>query len=315
MHDLDELAAFVAVMESGSLTQSARTLGVAKSTLSRRINQLESRLSQPLLRRQANRLIPTEAGTLFHAYSQQILRLAEQAQQALEALREEVSGELIVYTHEGFARGWLASQMEAFAERYPGIRLTLRTQLSPPQRPEDAPLCLWLGPPPECGLRQENLGIMRRGLYAHPAYLARYGTPTHPRQLADHAWVDLIREGEDGVFLQHADEGEYHLIPPRTWLSVDQHALHIDAIARGKGIGIMPHWMAQQRLKHHPDTLTRCLEAWHPAPLPVTLLYAFGRQPCKVSTLLKHLRQSIPDAWRVEYSEMLAQSNTHLLEH
>ena len=51
MYDFDELAAFADVMTTGSLTRSAQKLGLAKSTLSRRISQLEARLNQPLLRR------------------------------------------------------------------------------------------------------------------------------------------------------------------------------------------------------------------------------------------------------------------------
>src|SRR5699024_90327 len=106
MHDLDELSAFVAVMQSGSLTLSARQQGVAKSTLSRRISQLESRLGQRLLYRQANRLIPTEAGLLFLDYCHQILRLAEQSQQALDELRQDIRGELKIDVHNAFSRGW-----------------------------------------------------------------------------------------------------------------------------------------------------------------------------------------------------------------
>ena len=67
MYDFDELAAFADVMTTGSLTRSAQKLGLAKSTLSRRISQLEARLNQPLLRRQANRLIPTEAAILMNS--------------------------------------------------------------------------------------------------------------------------------------------------------------------------------------------------------------------------------------------------------
>lgn len=306
MHDLDELAAFTAVMDSGSLTRSAQELGLAKSTLSRRISQLETRLGQPLLRRQANRLIPTEAGNLFYAYCQQILRLAEQGQQALDELREDVSGELEVQIHEAFARGWFAQQMETFLDRYPGIRLTLKTRLSPPNDPEDTTLCLWLGSSPECGLRQESVGAMSRGLYAHPSYLDRRGLPQHPRELAEYAWVDLLGEADNGLWLHHHDEGEYQLTPPPSWLRVDQYILHVDAIARGKGLGVLPNWMAQQRLKHHPGTLVRCLDDWYPAPVPITLLYPFGRQTRKVAALLKHMRQAMPDAWRPARRERMS---------
>ncbi|WP_148252929.1 LysR family transcriptional regulator [Aidingimonas lacisalsi] len=301
MHDLDELVAFNSVMETGSLTGSARQLGVVKSTLSRRISQLEDRLGQPLLRRQANRLLPTEAGTLFLAYCQQILRLSEQGQRALDELKEEVSGELAVHVHSSLARSWFARQMEGFTTRYPGVRLRVHTQLTPPQSPEDTSLCLWLGTPPECGLRQEPLGRMTRGVYAHPDYLVKHGVPLHPRELANHDWIDLLGETEKGLVLYHPYEGECHVSLPSSWLYVDQHVLHSDAIARGRGLGIIPDWMAKQRLAHHPGTLTRCLEGWAPSPLPVTLLYPFGHLPRKVLSLLDYLRRGVPHDWQVRH--------------
>lgn len=307
MYNLDELAAFSAVFGSGSLTNSARELGVAKSTLSRRLSQLESQLGQPLLRRQANRLIPTEAGILFHRYCEQILSLASQSQHALDELREEVSGELVIHMHEAFARGWFVRELETFLARYPALRLTLHTQLTPPRGPEDTALCLWLGMLPECGLRQETLGAMTRGLYAHPDYLAKRGEPRHPRELSEHAWVDLLGESSQGLWLRHmGDEDECQILPSPSWLRVDQHVLHIDAIARGKGLGLLPHWMAEQRLSHHPESLKACLPQWQAPPLPVTLLYPFGRQPRKLTALIKHLRQATPEEWQGTTSPSLS---------
>ncbi|MHB0775848.1 LysR family transcriptional regulator [Halomonas sp. WWR20] len=298
MHDLNELAAFAAVMQSGSLTVSARELGLAKSTLSRRISQLETRLGQPLLRRQANRLIPTEAGMLFLNYCQQILRLAEQSQQVLDDLREEVSGELVVHIHSIFARGWFTRQMEQFLQRYPGMRLELRTQWHAPRAPEDASLCLWLGPTGECGLRQEVVGELERGIYAHPHYLARRSVPQHPRELSDHAWVDLLDETRDGLMLWHPSEGEFQFTPPPSRLRVDQTVLHTDAIACGQGLGLLPSWLAERRLAAHPGSLQSCLTNWRPVPQTITLLYPFGRLPRKTSALLEHLRQSLPETWQ-----------------
>ena len=105
MYDLEELATFADVMESGSLTVSARRLGVAKSTLSRRIAHLETRLDQPLLRRQANRLMPTEAGGLFLGYAREMLRIAEQSHLALDDLKAEISGEVVVKVPSALAPG------------------------------------------------------------------------------------------------------------------------------------------------------------------------------------------------------------------
>lgn len=179
MHDFDELNAFAAVMESRSLTRSARELGLAKSTLSRRISQLEGRLGQPLLRRQANRLIPTDAGLVFHDYCRDLLALAERSRAALEALREDVSGELTLEAHCALARCWLAPVVTDFMTQHPDVALTLRTRETLPESPDSHGVHVWLGAVPDIGLRQESLGDLTRGLYAHPDYLARHGTPWH----------------------------------------------------------------------------------------------------------------------------------------
>lgn len=300
MHDLDELAAFAAIMESGSLTRSARALGLAKSTLSRRISQLETRLGQPLLRRQANRLIPTEAGRLFHGYCREILALAERSQEALNELRREVSGELTLEVHHVLARSWLAPTMEAFMARHPGIQLALRTRDVPPATPDTHAVTLWVGEAPEIGLRRESLGRLTRGLYAHPDYLARHGAPTHPGDLARHAWIDLLGTTQDGLLLHHPEAGSHRFQPPRSRLQVDLPVLHVDAIARGQGLGVLPHWLADRREAHHPGQLVLCLPDWQPTSLPVTLHYAYGHQPRRVSALLDFLRGATPPAWRPE---------------
>lgn len=298
MHDFDELAAFDAVMTSGSLTRSAREMGLAKSTLSRRISQLETRLGQPLLRRQANRLIPTEAGMLFHDYCREILRLASRSREALADLSEAVRGRLDLAVHSSLARSWAAGVAEAFLERHPDVELTLQAH----ERPECSPECqcvqVWLGEvPTETGLRAEPLGRLTRGLYASPDYLARHAAPAHPEALAQHSWIDLLGTTHEGLALHHAERGRFRFRPPRSRLRVDLPVLHVDAIARGQGIGVLPEWIVTAREVHHPGELVPCLPDWRPAPLAVTLLYPYGQRPRRVSALLDALRRAVPAEW------------------
>ncbi|WP_108444981.1 LysR family transcriptional regulator [Halomonas denitrificans] len=298
MHDFDELAAFDAVMATGSLTLSARELDVAKSTLSRRISQLETRLGQPLLRRQANRLIPTEAGLLFHDYCRDMLALATRSREALAELSETISGRLSLEVHGALARCWLAPVVDAFLARHPDVELSLHAREVAPRVPDSHRLHVWLGPVPPTELKAESLGQLTRGLYAHPNYLARHGMPSHPRALAEHAWIDLLGHSRRGLRLHHAEQGSVHFRPPRSRLSVDLTLLHVDAIARGQGIGLLPHWLVEQREAHHPGDLVPCLPEWQAAPLPVTLLSAYGHQPRRVATLIETLRREVPEAWR-----------------
>lgn len=298
MPDLDELLAFASVMESGSLTQSAAELGLAKSTLSRRISQLESRLGQPLLKRQANQLLPTEAGDMYYQVSRQILDLAQRGQRHLDSLREEVSGQVVVEAHRALTRSWLGRCMEQFLEQYPAVSLTLRTREAPPRDPDFQGVGVWLGDILDGSLRHEPLGQLERGIYAHPDYLARHGAPESPETLSRHAWIDLIGETNGGLTLHHAQGATVHFQPPPSRFRVDQSTLHIDAITRAQGLGVLPCWLAAARERAHPGELKRCLVDWAPKPLPITLVYGFGRQPRKLATLLDHLRGSVPESWR-----------------
>ena len=300
MYDFDELTAFADVMTTGSLTRSAQKLGLAKSTLSRRISQLEARLNQPLLRRQANRLIPTEAGLLFHTYCTELLAMAAHSQEALAELREEISGKVTLEVHGALARSWMASAIDAFLKRYPKVELTLHTRETPPTKMHSNSVHVWLGPTHECGLNQERLGELSRGLYASPGYLAVADSPSHPEQLKNHAWVDLLASTSNGLQLLHSELGEYAFSPPRSRLRVDLTALHIDAIACGQGIGLLPHWLVEKREQHHPGELINCLPGWEPAPLSVTLLYAYGHQSRRINALLEFLRDHVPAKWRTE---------------
>ena len=298
MYDFDELAAFEAVMEDGSLSRSAARLGVSKSTLSRRIHQLEAHLGQPLLRRQSNCMLATEAGEVFLRYCHQLQQLARQSHQALDELKEAVSGELTVHVHSIFLRGWFTSCAEAFLARHPGVRLEVRTQFAAPAVGDELALGLWLGRVADCSLRQESLGRLSRRLYAHPDYLARRGVPAHPGELGGHDWVDLLGDTGEGLALHHERDGIVDIAPPASRLRVDHHAMHIDAIARGRGLGVLPDWLVEQRERAHPGDLVPCLEAWRPSALPVTLLYPFGQQTRRVSSLLEMLRQSVPAGWQ-----------------
>ncbi|MCE0733542.1 LysR family transcriptional regulator [Halomonas sp. G15] len=299
MHDFDELAAFDAIMASGSLTSSARKLGLAKSTLSRRISQLESRLGQPLLRRQANRLIPTEAGLLFHDYCREMLRLASRSREALADLSEAVRGRLTLGVHCGLARSWAAGVAEDFLARHPEVELTLQAREQAECSPESQCVQVWLGEvPTEAGLRAEPLGRLSRHLYASPDYLARHGAPAHPEALAHHPWIDLLGTTHAGLTLHHSEQGAFCFRPPRSRLRVDLPVLHVDAIARGQGIGVLPEWIVAAREAHHPGELVACLPAWRPMPLAVTLLYPYGQRPRRVDALLDCLRRAVPEAWR-----------------
>lgn len=299
MYDLKELEAFVAVVRSGNLSLTARELNLPKSTLSRRVRQLEASVGQPLLRRESNQLIPNDAGHVFYKYCDEILGLARESSEALNELREAISGELVLSCHEGFLRGWFAVLVEGFLAQHPEVNVRVRTQTSAPGHDTHG-ICLWLGDPGENShLRQEKVGSLSQGVYGHPAYLDAHGRPKKPGDLQQHTWVDLLgcHQKAQALTLHHSHHGSYPLQPPVSCLRFDQFCLQGDAIVRQRGLGLMPHWMVARRLQAHPDTLELCLPEWQGPSLPVWLLYPHGSLPRRTRAFLAHIRMSLPREW------------------
>ena len=298
MYDLKELQAFTSVVRTGSLTVSCRELALPKSTLSRRIRQLEEAVGQPLLLRQSKRIFPNDAGRLFYQYCQEILALIAQGHEALDELREGVTGVLELRCHEAFIRGWFSGTVESFMEEHEGLEVSIRTQQQPPDAMRDA-ICIWLGKIPDGNFRCEVLGYLTQGVYGSPAYFRNRNCPQSPSELGQHIWIDMLGGDEQGVELRHSVLGSCPIRPRAGRFSVDQYCVQGDAIAAGRGVGLIPHWLAERRLAAHPGQLKHCMTEWQGPVLPVALLYPHGILPRRSRMFVQHLRASIPSEWRL----------------
>lgn len=297
MFDLKELEAFVSVMKSQSLTESARMLDLPKSTMSRRIRQLESELGQALLRRESNKLIPTEAGKLFLHYAQEILDLAGNGRSALDELKQDVSGKLVVNCHDALLRPWFGPLMLEFMNTFPGLEVSLKTQIAPPGLEQKDGLCLWLGKEPEAGMNCEHIGTLHQSVYASPAYLQQHEPPAHPSDLACHRWIGLGSEEQDGVEFWHLNEGRSKPSLANSRLKVDRLFMKVDAIVNGGGLGLLPDWSVSRRESHHPGGLVKCLPEWQGPSQGIYLLYPHGSLTRRAQVFLTYIRQSLPQEW------------------
>ncbi|MDW2030246.1 LysR family transcriptional regulator, partial [Vibrio sp. 399] len=123
MHDLASIRAFDALNQHKSLTAAAKALNQPKSTVSRRLAQLEADFGQALTTRQGNRLILTRAGEIFADYSRQILELSEESYEALQGLNNQVSGSLHIVCHAALVRSWLGDVLNEFLAENPDVRV------------------------------------------------------------------------------------------------------------------------------------------------------------------------------------------------
>ena len=84
MSQIEELRAFVLIVETGSLTQAADRMGIAVSAVSRRLRDLELRLGTALIQRSTRRLFLNETGQLFYQRAKTVLSTLEDAEQEVQ---------------------------------------------------------------------------------------------------------------------------------------------------------------------------------------------------------------------------------------
>jgi DNA-binding transcriptional LysR family regulator len=123
--DFTSLQTFKTVVDAGGIIAAARQLHRVQSSVTTRIQQLEDSLGVALFLRHKRRLTLSPAGEIFLGYAEQLLRLAEQARQAV--LGEVPGGVLRLGTMESTAASRLPPLLSRYHEKYPAVRVELAT--------------------------------------------------------------------------------------------------------------------------------------------------------------------------------------------
>jgi DNA-binding transcriptional LysR family regulator len=239
MMNLDELRAFVAVAETGSIVAAARSLNFARATLRRRLDELEARAGVPLLYRTAHGATPTEAGAVLAARGRRILQEANALLSSVREVGAEPAGELRFVFPVGLPPESVTSLFAALQKKYP--RLSLRVHYSEDPLSgllEDVDVAVHFGTrsPPGSWVSYELVRV-REWLVASRAYLQRKGVPKTPDDLAEH---DLLAwdcpDGDPTIWPTR--QGTTLRVAPRM-ISPDIHMLR-GCAAAGMGIAFLP---------------------------------------------------------------------------
>src|SRR3546814_10989299 len=117
--DLNDTLVFVKVVEQGSFIAAARTLRLPKTTVSRKVQELEARLGAQLLHRTTRKLGLTEAGNVYYEHSQRIARDLDEAERAVSQLQGGPRGWLRVTAPYSLGIDRIAPLLGAFPARHP----------------------------------------------------------------------------------------------------------------------------------------------------------------------------------------------------
>jgi DNA-binding transcriptional LysR family regulator len=128
--DVRMLRSFVSVVETGSVTETARRLGRTQPAISLQLNRLEELAGKTLLRHEGRGMVLTNEGDIVFSYARSILRLHDELLSRLAS--PEIEGRVILGTPDLYAAFLLPSILELFRTAFPRVQIELRCTLSTP---------------------------------------------------------------------------------------------------------------------------------------------------------------------------------------
>lgn len=279
MDRFDAMRAFARVVEAGSFTKAAETLHMSRTTVTQLVQQLEARLRVKLLNRTTRQVNVTADGA---AYYERVLRLLadlDDAETSLSGAAATPSGRLRVDVPSPLARMVLVPAFPAFHARYPDI--TIHMGVSDRMVDligENVDCVVRGGELADQSLMARRLGELPLRACAAPGYLARAGTPSHPRELEDshHRVVGFLwgRDGKTYPYTMHRGD-ESVLVHGRYVMAVDDGNAYLAAGLAGLGVLWLPEYMCRPHLA--AGELVPVFEDWQLAPMPLSVAYPPNR--------------------------------------
>lgn len=271
MDQLRAMRVFARVIDTGGFARAAKALDIAPAVATRLVAELEEHLGARLLHRTTRRLTLTDVGEAYLERVRGILSEVDDAAALASAATAQPRGTLRVLSPPGFAVHQLAELLPGFRERYPmvGVELTVQGPVETVDDHHDVTLLV--------ALRELDGGFVARPLAttevilcAAPGYLARHGTPAHPRDLPDHEVLMPLSPAARRELQFHPAAGgpAFKVEMTRTPALGARHSdtLYAAALA-GLGIAGLPSFVPARALRQRE--LVRVLPAWRLRTIPV----------------------------------------------
>jgi DNA-binding transcriptional LysR family regulator len=295
MIDLNRMAMFVRVVQSGGFSAAARALAMPKSSVSRQVAALERHLGVPLLRRNTRSLSLTEAGEAYFQQARTIVAEAEAAEAEAIARAAAPRGLLRVTATVGFGQTVLQPILADYLARFADVRIEAYLTDQRVNLIRDGfDLAIRMGTLDDSELAARRLGSFRRVVCASPDYIGRRGAPQNPAELNDHDCLVIDRSLATWRF-----ESAHGPMPVRVpWRLCVNHIEVIRSAARaGRGIANLPHYLVSDDLA--AGTLVALLPDFAQPRAEITAVYPAARPPSPplralIDLLAERLR-ALPD--------------------
>lgn len=290
--DLNHVAVFVRVVETGSFTAAATALGLPKSSVSRSVSRLELGLGVRLLQRTTRSVHLTDAGHAYFGRVSRALSGLEEAQLAVSDMQKAPTGTVRVTAPVDLGVSMLAGLVARFVRRHPDIHVEmLLTGRLVNLVEEGVDLAIRAGKLDDSSLVARRVGTLEARLLAAPGYLRRHRTPKAVRDLASHACV-LFRPRRGRNSWELSGPKGVERVEVSGPVSADDFAFIRQILLAGGGIGLVPWTTCAQDIER--GRLLRVLPEYAAPGGALHVVYPSARYvPQRVALLRDFLVQGL----------------------
>ena len=296
--DLNEVLIFTRIVRAGSITGAAKGLDMPKSTVSRKLSELEERLGARLLQRTTRKLNLTELGETYYRDCERIVAHLEEAELSITNLQAEPRGLLRITVPLNY--GFLGGIVAEFLGQNPLVQVELVcTDRMVDLVEESFDIGIRVGRLSDSSLIARSLGSGYGFAVASRAYTKRHGDPEKPDDLKDHDCI-LFGGGGEGRRWKLISGKHTADIPVRPRLLVNDLELMREAAIFGLGVAILPAHHCAGDIR--AGRLLRLLPDWTTPETPTFAVFPSSRHLSpKTRAFLDHLQARLsPPPWELE---------------
>jgi DNA-binding transcriptional LysR family regulator len=264
---MDDLEAFVAIVEKGSQTAAARHLRRSLQSIGRSLAALERNVGMELVRRSTRRSQPTEAGQALYERLKPALLEINDAQREITSKRSEPHGVLRIAAPIRFASTFVVPVIGELMQRHAQITVELKTSDRKVNLyEEDVDVAIRIRSLADSALRARRLAELRVVVFGAPAYFEKHGRPRHPSELERHQCI--VRSTDpDGEKWSFRIRGKQQNVRVTGRFSSDDAAAVHGAAACGVGLCQAPAWQIEHLIDQGKVEIV--LQEFEPPRMPI----------------------------------------------
>ncbi len=290
--NLNRLAYFAAVVETGSFTRAAERLGITKAVVSQQVARLEREVGTTLLVRTTRRLHPTEAGRAFHARCALVLREAEDAFDELAQATAEPTGTLRITAPYDYGTSVVVPVITAFTARHPGCRAELHLSDQTLDLVSGGlDMAIRVGWLTDSSRQARRIGSFRQLMVSAPQLAGEIAEASDPEDLARLPFVANTALREPLLWRFSRGELERRAVRMQAAIAIDTTPAVLAAVRAAGGLSVLPDFLVAEDLA--AGRLVHALPEWQLPSGGIYAVYPAARfRPPKVTVFVEMLTQA-----------------------